>query len=201
MVTRCPAWRPNLQRTKGLMAYTLRAVIAGCDAFADPPAWIADSAVIPLPQGICMVPLTEAVRHAFGPADRPWLYETHSIFTHLPEGLVAQLRELSRGGRVAYVEAEYFGGAGEQRSVVWEAGAALGEPEESSHAINDALRSLGVQAAEGADRFDTLGLGRHRSVDDWLRSVRPPPAPAPPADAECIPPPASARRPWWRFWR
>lgn len=177
------------------MAYTLRAVIAPCGTFADPPAWMADSAVIALPQGLCMVPLTEAVCYGFGPAERPWLYETHSIFTNLPEALVPQLRELSRGATVAYVEAEYHGGEGEQRSIVWKDGAALGEPEESSSAINDALRRLGVVPAEGADRFDTLALGLHRSVDDWLESIRPPATPASP------PAPAPAPSRWWRFWR
>jgi hypothetical protein len=182
------------------MAYTLRAVVARCGAFADPPAWIADSAVIALPQGLCMVPLTEAVRYAFGPAERPWLYETHSIFTHLPQALAPHLRELSRVAAVAYVEAEYHGGDGEQRSIVWQDGAPLGEPEESSGAINDALRRLGVEQAEGADRFDTLGLGRHRSVDDWLQSIRPPAQPAIPASAPA-PESTAARPPWWRLWR
>lgn len=182
------------------MAYTLRAVIAPCATFADPPAWMADSAVIALPQGLCMVPLTEAVRYAFGPGERPWLYETHSIFTHLPEALVPPLRELSRGAPVAYVEAEYHGGDGEQRSIVWKDGAPLGEPEESPGAINDALRRLGVAPAGGADRFDTLGLGWHRSVDDWLQSIRPPAGPVVPASAP-LAEPAPARRPWWRFWR
>jgi hypothetical protein len=179
------------------MAYVLRAVIARGGVLGAPPAWIADSAIIPLPQGCAMVPVTEAVCYAFGPADRPWLYEGHSIFTNLPEELVPHLRALSRGGRVAYVEAEYFGGVGEQRCIVWEGGAVLEEPAESAHAINDALRSLGVEPAEGADRFDTLGLGRHRSVEDWLegdRPARPHPAPEPTPD------PAPAR-PWWRFWR
>lgn len=178
------------------MGYVLNAVIARDGVLAEPPAWIADSAVIPLPQGCAMVPVTDAVAYAFGPADRPWLHGTHSIFTHLPEGLVPRLRELSRGGRVAYVEAEYFGGVGEQRCIVWDDGAVVEEPRESSSAINDALRSLGVEPAQGKDRFDTMGLGRHRSVEDWLQSVRPAPPAAPATDPE----PASPR-PWWRFWR
>lgn len=157
------------------MGYVLRAVIARCGVLGQPPAWIADSAVIPLPQGCCMVPVTQGVCYAFGPADRPWLYAAHSIFTNLPEGLVPHLRELSRGGGVAYVEAEYSGGLGEQRSIVWDGGAPLEEPRESSNAINDALRRLGVEPAEGMDRFDTLGLGRHRSVEDWLKGPDPAP--------------------------
>lgn len=173
------------------MPYTLRALVARCDVFAHTPAWIADSAVIPLPQGFCMLPLTRALCEQFGPADRPWLYPRHSVFTHLPEALVAPLAELSRGGRLAYVEAEYHGGEGEQRSLVWADGEPR-EPEESSRAVNSALIRLGVERSEDADAFDTLGLGQHRSVEDWLESI---PSPAP------EPPPAPPSKPWWRFWR
>lgn len=181
------------------MAYTLRAVLARCDLLAEPIPWIADSAVIPLAQDVCMVPLTPALCGQFGEAQRPWLYEHHGDFTHLPEGLVPHLRELSRRGRVAYVEAEYHGGDGEQRSIVWNDGEVWREAEESSFAINSALVSLGVARAEGADPFDTLGLGRHRSVDDWIAAARPSPPPEPPP-APGPPAPEPPRRPWWRFW-
>ncbi len=180
------------------MPYTLRAVLARCDVFAEPIPWIADSAVIPLEQGVCMIPLTFALCGQFGEAEQPWLYEHHGDFTHLPEGLVPHLRALSRRGRVAYAEAEYHGGDGEQRSIVWEDGAARGEAEEDSFAINSALISLGVTRTDDADHFDTLGLGRHRDVDGWIASVRPaPPAPEPPPAPT---PPEPQRRPWWRFW-
>jgi len=178
------------------MAYTLHALIARCELLANPPSWSPGSAVIALPQGFCMLPLSGAVCDRFGPADQPWLFEPYSIFTHLPEDLVPDLLELSRGGRLAYVEAEYFGGVGEQRGMGWDRGAVVREPEESSGAINSALSWLGVERAAGSDWFDTLGLGRHRSVDDWLADTAPPPAPADPA-----PPPAPRASPWWRFWR
>jgi hypothetical protein len=180
------------------MPYTLRAVLARCDVFAEPPPWIADSAVIPLEQGVCMIPLTFALCGQFGEAERPWLYERHGDFTHLPEALVPRLRELSRRGRVAYVESEYHGGQGEQRSIVWDGGETWSQAEENSFAIDSALRSLDVARTEDADRFDALGLGRHRSVDDWIAAARPrPPSEPPPTPA----PPASAPpRPWWRFW-
>jgi hypothetical protein len=181
------------------MPYTLRAVLARCDVFAEPPPWIADSAVIPLAQGVCMIPLTMALCGQFGEAERPWLYEHHGDFTHLPERLVPHLRELSRRGRVAYVEAEYHGGDGEQRSIVWDGGGARSEAEEGSFAINSALISLGVTRTDDADPFDALGLGRHRSVDDWIESVRPAPAPEPPP-APTPPAPEPPRRPQWRFW-
>jgi hypothetical protein len=178
------------------MPYILRALVARCEVFANPLDWSSDSAVIALPQGFCMLPLSQALCYRFGPADRPWLYPSYSIFTNLPEGLVPHLLELSRGGRLAYVEAEYHGGEGEQRSMVWENGAAPREPEESSSAINDALSWLGVERSAGQDCFDTLGLGRHRSVEDWLADAPAPVDPAPP-----VPMPPRTHRPWWRFWR
>lgn len=177
------------------MPYVLRAIVARCHVLAPPPDWIADSRVVPLPQGFCILPLTQALRYRFGPPERPWLHPTHAGFTGLPDGLVPLLAELSRGGALAYLEAEYHGGEGEQRSVVWEDGQAR-EPEEGSYAIDAALRRLGVERAENADCFDALGLGRHRDVEDWLAQAAPaaePVAVAPPA-------PAPERRAWWRFW-
>ena len=180
------------------MPYVLRAVIARREVLAEPPPWIADSAVVELPRGFAMIPVSRALCGQFGPADRPWLYPAHSIFTNLPDALVPRLADLSRRGRVAYVEAEYHGGGGEQRSIGWENGDAR-EAEESSFAIDSALRWLGVERSGDADCFDTLGLGRHRDVEDWIAAAHPPPtepAPAAPPD----PPPAPGRRPWWRFW-
>lgn len=183
------------------MPYTLRALVARCEVFAEPPAWIADSAVIPLAQGFCILPLSRELCYGFGPADRPWLYATHSIFIHLPQELVPHLLAMSRRGRLAYVEAEYHGGDGEQRSMTWEDGAPR-EPREGSYAINDALGWLGVQREEGSDAFDTLGLGRNRDVEDWLAEARGPTVhETPSAPADAVPRPASGGRPWWRFWR
>jgi hypothetical protein len=185
------------------MPYTLRALIARREVLAGAPAWIADSAVIDLPQGFRILPVSRDLCYQFGPADRPWLYPTHSICTHLPDGLLPHVLELSRGGRVAYVEAEFHGGDGEQRWMGWENGAAAHEPEEGYGAINAGLRWLGVERSDNADAFDTLGLGRHRSVDDWLAEARKPaaPPPSPPADpAPSIATPEPAPRPWWRFW-
>lgn len=175
------------------MAYTLEAVLARCEVLANLPAWAADTVVIPLAQGMCMLPLSDALLARFGSAEQPWLYTRHGIFNHLPQDLVTELLDLSLAGPLAYVEAEFWGGQGEQRAVVWENGVALGEQEESSMAINDALRRLGVEASEGHDRFDTVGLGRHRSVGDWLADVRRPPEPSAPS-------PPESPRPWWRFW-
>ena len=98
----------------------------------------------------------------------------------LPGGLTQLLEECSRHTPVAYVEAEFFGGTGQQASVVWEQGAlAFGpviDPPETDpppalgdRAINQALRWMGIRPdAASIDEFEAIDLGRHRETDDWL---------------------------------
>ncbi|HEU4559602.1 MAG TPA: hypothetical protein VFS20_17250 [Longimicrobium sp.] len=181
------------------MSYVLRAIIAPEHVLSRPLAWLADSRVIALPQGMAMIPLSRALREQYGPSERPWLYEKHGE-TWLPQALVPVLEELSRHGTVAYVESEYHGGDGEQCSIVWRDGERI-DAEHGSYAVNSALGRLGVEREEGRDLFDTLGLGRQRSVEDWLEPPAPPrPGPAaepPPQPSPQLPP----ARPWWQFWR
>jgi hypothetical protein len=77
------------------------------------------------------------------------------------------------------VEAEYFGGVGEQRAAVWADGSlALGpldEPEmkrfsRASSPISQALRRLGARKSLGEDEFKAVGLDRHRNNEDWISS-------------------------------
>ena len=124
------------------MAFTLEALLAR------PPAARALAAEL----GSVAVPLTEQV-----------------ALVPLPGQLTAEAEhraaEVSRAGVVAYVEAEYFGGVGEQRAVVWRDGAGT-EPA----TINDALQILGVRRTADRDEFDSIGLGRHRTTRDWSTS-------------------------------
>jgi hypothetical protein len=87
---------------------------------------------------------------------------------------------LCRFTKAAYIEAEFFGGAGMQAAFVWEEGRMAFGPEISGGAINAALRQLGIQdeatatlhglpLMPGKDPFDMTGLGRHRSVEGWLK--------------------------------
>jgi hypothetical protein len=86
----------------------------------------------------------------------------------------------SHSGPVAYVEADYFGGTGQQRAVVWDAGRlALGPlnigvneafPAEGSP-ISRALRHLGAQRGKLGDEFDAVGLLRHRDTEDWIKEA------------------------------
>ncbi|MEW5930352.1 MAG: hypothetical protein AB1941_23065 [Gemmatimonadota bacterium] len=179
------------------MPYNIRAVLAAAALLEPAPAWAGGSRVVALPQGIAMVPLGRELCGRRGPAERPWLYERHGELW-LPAALVPELAALSRAGTVAYVESESHGGDVEQWSLVWRDGEA-GRVEASSRAVEDALLALGVVPDGGRDRFDTLGLGRHRDVDDWLAAEAPAaaaPPPAAPPEPAAVP---EQRRRWWRF--
>ena len=123
-------------------------------------------AAVPLPQGF------ELLRVSDPDGGRPAV----SGFDRLTEDVVAEAERLSAGGRVAYVEAEFFGGQGSQAAIGWEDGlVAFGprltqtpgedrdgfEPVEAGDdmAISEALLWLGVEPDPGRDAFDTLGLG------------------------------------------
>jgi hypothetical protein len=77
-------------------------------------------------------------------------------------------QNLSNESAVAYVETEYFGGEGYERAAVWrDRKLALG-PLDGAGSINRALRALGVACPDGQQEFEAVGLGRHRSLDEWL---------------------------------
>jgi len=93
----------------------------------------------------------------------------NETFDVSPIGLEAALAEASRhAGALAYVETSYFGGTGSQSAAAW----VDGEMREATRsrgvgAINRALCAIGVREAAGLDAFDTIGLGRRRSMDAY----------------------------------
>ncbi|GAA3114916.1 hypothetical protein GCM10017687_30150 [Streptomyces echinatus] len=103
-------------------------------------------------------------------------------FWRLPGGFEELLARWSAAGPVAYVEAEYFGGVGEQRAAVWVDGTlALGPLDEPTRKrfsrpvspISQALRRLGARRTLGEDEFEAVGLDSHRNNEDWLSSTAP----------------------------
>ena len=86
----------------------------------------------------------------------------------LPAALRSLCCQLSRRCMVAYVEAAFFGGVGIQASAIFKDETGIGPAVIADHAINHALKLLGVTARTGHDEFDTVGLRRHRNTDDWV---------------------------------
>ncbi len=127
----------------------------------------ADLHVVTLNQGIRLIPLPDDVLDALPVA--PTGDIKTKIFTHLTAPLAALITHLSQAERVAYVEAEYFGGTGTQAAAVWDGGRLIWGPRRAQQdPVNHALRLLGVRRTASQDEFQCAGLDRHRHLHDWL---------------------------------
>ncbi|SES88496.1 hypothetical protein [Paenibacillus sp. NFR01] len=89
-------------------------------------------------------------------------------YEYLTDKIGLLCEELSMICRTAFIEAEYFGGVGSQNSMVWDNQKVIFHETLTEHAINRALKLLGVNSDNNKDEFDTVGLGRHRFVEDWI---------------------------------
>jgi hypothetical protein len=96
--------------------------------------------IVSLPQ-ISLIPLTDEVLAAVRNDVETWA------------------RRESQRDPVAYIVAEYFGGVGNQFSIVWSGGEIVLGPLRQPDAINQALRLLGIVASDGMDEFDAVGEG------------------------------------------
>lgn len=155
------------------MGYDVQAVIADDEVLRIASRELPESAVVRLGQGLSMMPMTDelfdAVTDGSGTGDLG--------FWRLPGGFDALLARWSAAGPIAYVEAEHFGGVGRQRAAVWADGSlALGPLEEPAKQrlsqavspVSQALRRLGAHSSPGEDEFESVGLNRHRTNEDWI---------------------------------
>jgi hypothetical protein len=152
------------------MAYTLAAFIAGPETAAVLGDALGTRPVA-LAQGLELVPVRRALPGRNGsPPPSSSFGEALWWLTADAEDAAARA---ARNAPVAYVEAEYFGGAGEQHAVTWRGGPGEFAQSELPGAINQALAALGVRRVASAsggrlqDEFDSVGLGRHRSAEEW----------------------------------
>lgn len=145
------------------MAYTLQAIVAGSGTLSG--SLPGQLRLVRLSGGVDLIPLGRDALKAYA---LPFLPLTDEGQQGLPSMLVELCARLSTQGHVAYVEAEFFGGAGRQAHALFSAGKAAGQVVVSATAINEALRHLGVDKGQAADEFDAIGLGQHRNTDSWL---------------------------------
>ncbi|MEU6111296.1 hypothetical protein ABZ853_23165 [Streptomyces albidoflavus] len=158
------------------MGYELQAVIAGDEVLRGASREVPGAHVVPLGQGLSLMPMTDEVFAAVTDSSDGRVLG----FWRLPEGFDTLLAQWSAAGPIAYVEAEYFGGVGEQRAAVWADGAlALGPLDEPTgkrfsravSPISEAMRRLGARRSLDEDEFEAVGLSRHRSNEDWISSA------------------------------
>ncbi|WP_416968762.1 hypothetical protein [Streptomyces sp. 4F14] len=144
------------------MSYRLDAVVGDFDRLRTDTRGVPGAVVAPLRQRMGLLPLSPA----------------------LGEGLPETLRELSRGGPIARLHADFWGGEGEQTASLWRAGAREWGPVHASDftgpreewPINAALARLGVTPAgpgspDHRDLFVEVGLGQGRDEEDWYEAA------------------------------
>ena len=148
------------------MAYTLQAIIG--DEVVLRGNRPKQAMVVSLTQGKGMIPLHNALLKE---CEIPFLPLTDGGLSGFEEALTAFVQPLIGHGKFAYVEAEFFGGAGTQACITWDTNGNSSEVLVDSHAINTALRFLGVFCGESHDEFDALGLGQHRGTEAWLHET------------------------------
>ena len=159
------------------MAYVLQAVIASPTIFGQQQ--FPESRLVNLSQGMCLLPLTTGLRKHLNIPDLS-LTDTDDgmvpATNKLPQEIAKFCLSLSQNGRVAYLEAEFFG-SGVQASAVFEEGrhiqTLISTGQERVGAINSALQLLGVTTGDYRDEFDALKLGQYRDTDKWVQGSIP----------------------------
>jgi hypothetical protein len=174
--------RAGSQRVQAVGHY-IHGFIARFGSLREAAVSLGGAVVTPLALGFGLLPLTEELAGPNG----PWPFEQlHRLTLVLADWAVLQSRHFP----LAYIETNYFGGVGTQAAIVWRDGVAAFGPELSEtkwvdgkfvspsyldKAINRSLRLLGMFRGEVVDEFDAVGLGRHRSDDDWISEATSPP--------------------------
>ena len=125
--------------------------------------------VIDLPQSFALIPLSRALREDIDELVGDDRQRRFPSFRSLSDAVAEIVEDASLGGPLALIETEFFGGAGEQRSVVWDAGRVVLGPLDHARSVNAALERVGVQAPDWCDEFDALHLVKYRSTEDTAR--------------------------------
>jgi len=121
--------------------------------------------VVGLPQEMALIPFAGTWSES---KHIPLLPLTDGKVLELPAAITDICYLLSKNGKLAYIEAEFFGGNGTQACSLWEKGMMIGNPRQDRHAINTALQFLGVERGTSFDEFEALNLGRFRETQAWL---------------------------------
>ena len=147
------------------MSYVLQAILAKETVIDQLLAALKAGKKISLEQGFAMIPLDEALIDRI---DATPDTQTISDLIYLTEAIEEKVLRMLGKEKFAYLESEFFGGSGGHQGILWEAGKRILKVSESYSGANRILRGLGVIRTSQLDEFDCMGLGRHRSVADWL---------------------------------
>ncbi|MFJ8743013.1 hypothetical protein ACIRL2_26955 [Embleya sp. NPDC127516] len=169
------------------MPYQLNAVIGVFDLLRSRIAGTREAVVAPLRQRMGLVPVTKQLVEE--PAGLPTGQDgagSGQPFTVMSPAFEQILSDWSRGGPIAYVEADFHGGHGYQTAAVWRTGAKVWGPAHTrvftgpreDWPINAALALLDVvpssseEASSHDDLFLEAGLGWEQDMDGWQLAGR-----------------------------
>ncbi|WFE51298.1 hypothetical protein [Micromonospora sp. WMMD1155] len=166
------------------MAYQLSAVVADVELLREQTAGLDHAVLGELRQDFGLLPVTPQLvveltgsLPDFATDDRS---AEHPFGLVLSPTLVESLARWSQAGPVAYLEAEFGGGAGYQSAAVWLGGALTWGPHfddeldtsREQWPINGALARLGSEPGDWIDPFAELGLHLERNTEGWLAHGR-----------------------------
>jgi hypothetical protein len=122
---------------------------------------------VQLRQGISLIPMT---RELYDQINNFTLSDNINGFIYLTTNIENQILKVVGSNSIAYIEAEYFGGNGGQKAIIWKDNQRLLTFPHSQDAINKTLQSLGVTPDKRKDEFDTVGLRRYRNMEEWVEA-------------------------------
>lgn len=113
-----------------------------------------------------LVPMTESL---FDEINKFEQTKNLGDFVLMTTGVENHMLKMFVKGILSYIEADYFGGYGTQSSIVWKDGTRSELFQNKKNAINSALKLIGVSNSGFIDEFQSLQLGRHLTIDDWMQ--------------------------------
>lgn len=157
------------------MAYRLRAFVSETPRLAALARTAPGTRVVELTKELSLIPLTAAQEAKVPGSDGPLPFAGLKVSAKLAAWASAG----SKGGMLAYIEADYGAGKDFQAAVVWEDGEVSAGPwkdvtawdpreDARERPVNGALRLLGVRhGSEFNDEWDAVALARHIDTDAW----------------------------------
>ena len=153
------------------MGHSIRGFVATPETLQAIRARFPAAKLVGLDAGFALVPGTDALLAEIDAADPTGEGMARSIdflFDH--PAMLRLLADASAQGPIAFVETEYLGGRGAQAATACVDGKVVaskerqGDGDGEARPINKALRAIGVTRAPGEDEFDTVCLGKFRSM-------------------------------------
>lgn len=166
------------------MSYQLSAVVADAELLREQTAELDHAVCGELRQDFALLPVTPQLVEELTGALPDFSVEErgveHPFDLVLSPALGEVLARWSRRGPVAYLEAEFAGGAGYQSAAVWLGGRLSWGPRvetvfdgpRAEWPLNAALLRLGAEPGPWIDPFAELGLHVERNTEGWLAHGR-----------------------------